>query len=286
MRERTVSAVTRRIGVRVNPALAVRSVEKSVARAQEIERLGFGTAWMTNGGPEDCIPLLGALATKTTTLGLGTAVMQTYPRHPYVLATEANVIDQLAPGRFRLGIGPTHAAVVESLGLAHDKPVGHLREYIEILRTLTSTGVVAFDGQHYRAHSKLNRSFELPILVGTLQAGMFELAGRLADGAITWLCPPSYVRHVGLPHLERGATDAGRTRPPLIAHVAATVCADGDAVRAEVRKIPNIKFPSYQRMLVAAGYPEASRGQWTDSLVDGIVAWGREEIVISKIQEL
>ena len=49
------------------------------------------------------MPVLAVLASHTPGLRLGTSVVQTYLRDPYVLATETNVIDQLAPGRFRLG---------------------------------------------------------------------------------------------------------------------------------------------------------------------------------------
>ena len=62
---------------------------------------------------------------------------------------------------------------------------------------------------------------------------------------------------------------------------------DGDEVRAEVRRsIPNITFPSYQRMVIAAGHPDAGGGQWTDGLVDEIIAWGDEDTVAARVQGL
>jgi F420-dependent oxidoreductase-like protein len=278
------SSLSARIGIVVN---RVSGVDNVIRATQQIEALGFGAAWLTNGGPEDCMPLIASLALRTSTIRLGTSVVQTYPRHPYVLATEANVIDQLAPGRFRLGVGPSHAVIMRALGLKYDDPFGHLREYVTVLRTLSSTGSVAFEGSHYRVTASLGRSFALPVMIGALQPKTFELAGAVTDGAITWLCPPAYLRDVGVPLLERGATAAGRVRPPLIAHLAACVHSDGDEVRDEVRRsVPNIGFPSYQRMLVAAGYPEASEGRWTDHLVDAIVAWGDEDAVASRIHAL
>ena len=273
-----------RIGVVVNRVAGVQNV---IEETQQVESLGFGAAWLTNGGPEDCMPLLAALALETTNIRLGTSVVQTYPRHPFTLATEANVIDQLAPGRFRLGVGPSHAAIMETLGLRRDDPFGNLREYVTVIRTLTSTGSVAFHGDHYHVTARLNRSFALPVMIGTLQPKTFELAGAIADGAITWLCPPAYLRQIAVPLMERAAASVNRVRLRLIAHVAACVHDVGDDVRDEVqRSIPNIGFPSYQRMLVAAGYPEASRGKWTDHLVDEIVAWGDEDAVASRILAL
>jgi F420-dependent oxidoreductase-like protein len=273
-----------RIGVVVNRVTGVDSV---ISAASQAEALGYGTAWLTNGGPEDCVPLLAAIATHTTRLRLGTAVMQTYPRHPVVLATEANVIDELAPGRLRLGIGPSHDAVMAALGIRRAAPFEHLREYLQVVRDLCSGQPVDFEGEHYQVRSGLNRWADVPVLVGALQPKTFELASQAADGAVTWLCPAGYLSSVGLPAMERGASQSDRPRPPLVAHLAVCVHEDADEVRAAVRNgIPNIRFPSYQRMLVRAGLDEAVGGVWTDKLVDEVIAWGPAPDVASRIRQV
>jgi alkanesulfonate monooxygenase SsuD/methylene tetrahydromethanopterin reductase-like flavin-dependent oxidoreductase (luciferase family) len=262
-------------------------VDAVLRAAQEAEALGLGAAWLTNGGPEDCIPLLAAIALQTHRLKLGTSVVQTYPRHPVVLAAEANVIDQLAPGRLRLGVGPSHDIVMASLGIRREAPFAQLREYVSVVRSLARGGQVDFAGAHYQVHTGFGRPFNVPIMIGALQRKTFELAGRETDGAITWLCPADYLAAVGLPALERGAADAGRARPPLIAHVAACVHDNADEVREAVRRgIPNIGFPAYQRMLVAAGLDEAAGAFWTDDLVDRVIAWGSPDRVAGRIEEM
>ena len=273
-----------RIGVVVN---RVSGVNEVLEAADQLEAVGFGGAWLTNGGPEDCMPLLAALAVRTKHLKLGTSVVQTYPRHPVVLASEANVVDQLAPGRLRLGIGPSHDVVMASLGLRRDAPFDHLREYLAVVRSLATGAAVDFEGEHYRVRTSLGRRLEVPVMVGALQAKTFELAGNQADGAITWLCPASYLAAHGVPALERGAAEAGRQRPPLIAHLAACVHNDADEVRDAVRRgIPNIGFPAYQRMLVKGGLDEAAGGVWTDALIDRVIAWGSAESVAGRIREM
>jgi len=271
------------IGVVVNRAPGVAAALRG---ASKVESLGYGAAWLTNGGSEDCMPLLAAIATTTTRLRLGTSVLQTLPRHPYTVATEANVIDQLAPGRLRLGVGPSHEAVMAPLGIHLEKPLTNMREYVTVLRSLLSTGEVAFDGEQYHVHASIGRAPAVPVMAGTLQPASFELAGAITDGAITWLCPAAYVRDVGIPSMTAGADSASRPRPPLVAHVAVCVHDDADEVRAAVRAtIPNIMFPSYQRMLVAAGYSDASAGVWTDALIDRIIAWGSAARVAERVQE-
>ncbi len=273
-----------RIGVVVNRVSGVETVLKA---AEQIETKGYGAAWLTNGGPEDCMPLLAAIAMRCQRMKLGTSVVQTYPRHPVVLAAEANVVDQLAPGRLRLGIGPSHAVVMDMLGIARVAPFDHLREYVTVLRALNTGEALDFKGEHYRIRSAMGRVIAVPIMIGALQPKTFELAGREADGAITWLCPASYLAKIGLPALDRGAEEADRRRPPLVAHLAACVHDDAAEVRAAVRNgIPNIQFPAYQRMLVRAGLEEATGGVWTDELIDRVIAWGSPEQVADKIREM
>jgi probable F420-dependent oxidoreductase len=273
-----------RVGVVVN---RVTGVDEVLAAASHAEALGFGAAWLTNGGPEDCLTLLAAIATRTTGLRLGTSVVQTYPRHPVVLAAEANVIDQLAPGRLRLGIGPSHDVVMAAMGIERVAPFEHLREYLQVVQELCSGRPVNFTGDHYRVASSLNRRVDVPVMVGALQPKTFELAGQAAGGAITWLCPARYLADVGLPAMERGAQRGERSRPPLVAHLAVCVHQDAREVRAAVRDgIPNIRFPSYQRMLVRAGLDEAAGGVWTDTLIDEVIAWGPALKVAGRIRQL
>jgi alkanesulfonate monooxygenase SsuD/methylene tetrahydromethanopterin reductase-like flavin-dependent oxidoreductase (luciferase family) len=273
-----------RIGIVVNRVSGVDAVLKA---AEQVDTMGYGAAWLTNGGPEDCMPLLAAIALRSQRLKLGTSVVQTYPRHPVVLAAEANVIDQLAPGRLRLGIGPSHDAVMAGLGIRRDAPFDHLREYLAVLRALSTGEPVDFKGEHYQIRNTMGRSMAVPIMIGALQPRTFELAGREADGAITWLCPASYLAQVGIPALERGAETAGRQRPPLVAHLAACVHDNRAEVHAAVRSgIPNIRFPAYQRMLVKAGFEEAANGVWTDALIDRVIAWGSPGVVADRIREM
>jgi alkanesulfonate monooxygenase SsuD/methylene tetrahydromethanopterin reductase-like flavin-dependent oxidoreductase (luciferase family) len=53
----------------------------------------------------DTLTLFAAAAARTSSVRLGTAIVPTYPRHPLALAQQALALDDLAPGRLRLGIG-------------------------------------------------------------------------------------------------------------------------------------------------------------------------------------
>lgn len=272
------------VGVAVGGA-GIREIQAMILRAEE---LGIPAAWMTTGGARpDSITVFAATAGLTENIKLGTSIVPTYPRHPLVMAQQAQIVAQLAPGRFRLGVGPSHRPTIEALGLEFNAPLAHLREYLQILKAILQTGRVDFDGEHYTAHDGIPEPLDLEIMGSALRRGSFELCGAESDGAISWICPAQYLADVALPALRAGAQKAGRETPPLIAHAPVCVHENPDEARAAVRQqIMNPRLPYYQRMLVEAGYPEAVEGVWSDAMIDGAVIWGDEEKCAEGIRHL
>ena len=85
--------------------------------------------------------VLATYAAATTRIGLGTAVMPIYTRHPTAMAQMALTLDEISGGRFRLGIGVSHQVTVESMwGLRLVHPVEAMREYAGIVRSIVTTG--------------------------------------------------------------------------------------------------------------------------------------------------
>ncbi len=263
----------------------IREIQAMILRAEE---LGIPAAWMTTGGARpDSITVFAATAGLTQNIKLGTSIVPTYPRHPLVMAQQAQIVAQLAPGRFRLGVGPSHRPTIEAMGLEFNAPLAHLREYLQILKAILQNGRVDFDGQHYTAHDSIPQPLDIEIMGSALRRGSFELCGAESDGAISWICPPQYLHDVALPALQAGARQAGRQTPPLIAHAPVCVHENPDETRAAVRQqIMNPRLPYYQKMLVEAGYPEAVQGVWSDAMIDGAVIWGDEEKCAEGIRRL
>jgi F420-dependent oxidoreductase-like protein len=270
------------VAVRGNNARATLDL---IVRAEE---LGIQAAWMTTGGARlDSLTMFAAAAPLTQHIKLGTSIVPTFPRHPLVMVQQTQVVAQLAPGRFRLGVGPSHRPQMESMGMQFTAPLGHLREYVRILKALLQQGRVDFDGTYYHAHDSIAEPLDVPVLASALQRGSFALCGEEADGAISWICPPAYLRDVALPAMRAGAEQANRPVPPLIAHAPVCVHENAAEVRAAVREqIMNPRLPFYQRMLIAAGFPEAEAGEWSDRMIDGAVFWGSETQVMERLQEM
>ena len=239
--------------------------------------MGIPAAWMTTGGARhDSVTIFAAAAQRTHNIKLGTSIVPTYPRHPLVMVQQVQVVAQLAPGRFRLGVGPSHRPSMEALGINFRAPLGHLREYLQILKALLQKGRVDFDGAYYQAHESIPEPVDVPVMASALRRGSFELCGAEADGAISWICPGIYLRDVGLPAMRAGAERAGRPVPPLIAHAPVCVHDNVQEVRSAVQEqIMNPRLPFYQRMMIDAGFPEASSGTWSDAMIDATVLLGQ-----------
>jgi alkanesulfonate monooxygenase SsuD/methylene tetrahydromethanopterin reductase-like flavin-dependent oxidoreductase (luciferase family) len=121
------------------------------------------------------------------------------------MAQQVQVIAQLAPGRFRLGVGPSHRTTMQRMfGHEFRSPLGHLREYVQILKSLFQQGSVDFDGKYYQAHASIAAPVDVPVMASALRSGSFEFCGAEADGAISWLCPGAYLREVALPAMKKG----------------------------------------------------------------------------------
>ena len=265
----------------------------TLAAITRAEELGVTTAWSTVGGTApDAVTLYAAAAARTSRIGFGTAIVPTYPRHPAALASQALVLAALAPGRFRLGIGPSHRPSMEGMfGLPMGKPLDHLREYLTVLRGLLWEGRTDFDGEYFKVHTTLSPGTEpprIPLPISALRTNAFHLAGEIADGAISWLCPVPYLVGTALPALRSGAAAAGRPIPPLIGHVPVAMHADRDMVREKARAqfARYGQLPFYARMFADAGFPVSEGGVMSDALLDSLVVSGDAETVTARLRAI
>ena len=130
------------------------TVDRIIDQAAEAENDGFASLWYGGGGRGmDVLTLLPLVGRATSRIELGTAIVQTYPRHPILMAQQAATVAQaIGDGRFTLGVGVSHRPVIEySYGLSYDTNARHLREYLAVLGALLEAGTVRFAGEEYQA---------------------------------------------------------------------------------------------------------------------------------------
>lgn len=272
-----------RIGVVIQTPDAV----EALTLIGQAEAADIPAAWMTTGGTQaDAITLFAGAAARTERILLGSAIIPTWPRNPVFIAQQVQAVEAIAPGRLRLGIGPSTEAAMRPFGVDFRTPLTQVREYLLVLRALLHEGSVDFSGQIVGARARITHPVQTPVMASALQEAAFRLCGEVADGAISWVCPWPYIRDHALPALRQGAADAGREPPPLIMHVPVCVSQDPAAVREAAQRQVGMyaRFQFYRAMFHKAGHPDAAEGL-SQALVDELVIHGSEAEVAAQLRQ-
>ncbi len=169
--------------------------------AQEAERLGFDSVWTAEAWGSDAFTPLAWIGAHTSTIRLGTSVVQLSARTPTATAMAALTLDHLSNGRVILGLGVSGPQVVEGwYGQPFSKPLARTREYIDVIRqVLRRDAPVTNPGEHYPlpytgagswGMGKPLRSIthplraDVPIFLGAEGPKNVALTAEIADG---WL---------------------------------------------------------------------------------------------------
>ena len=268
--------------------------------AERVEALGYDSVWIadTGAGP-DAFVVGAAVATCTTRLRIGTAVIPVYTRTPSVMAAGAGSLAQLAAGRVVLGIGASSETIVDAWGgVPFTRPLNRIRETVGVLRSMLAGERVTFEGRTIRT-----RGFRLvsppprpvPIYLAALMPPMLELAGEIADGVILNFMPVDAVPRM-LEHVRRGADRAGRDASQLeiVSRFQTIVTDDVAAARGAIRHMMGPYFATsvYNRFVAWCGFPDeaaAILAGWqakdrarnlaavTDEMIDRIAVIGPAE---------
>jgi|SRR5581483_11778763 len=275
----------------MNPA--VRALDESVKRAQEAERLGYESVWVTQlPDARDAALVLAAYAAATQWVRLGTGVLPIYTRHPTAMAQMAATLDEMSSGRFILGLGVSHRVTVESMwGMKLDHPAEAMREYVTIVRSSLRDGMASEDGKVFSAHWSYSapRRGDLQIMLAALGPQMLELAGELSDGVVLWMCSPSYIRDTVVPAVGAGRRKAGKTLDgfEIVAAVPLSLTDDRgaglDVLRKTVERYASLPF--YRRAMEAGGFAaELAAGDISDAMLDELGGVGDAQRLRDAVQ--
>jgi probable F420-dependent oxidoreductase len=232
------------------PALGIGlggSIAEVVELAVAAERAGFESTWVAEL-ERSAFVQAAAIASATTRIRIGTAVALAFPRSPTVTALEARDVDELADGRFLLGLGTQVKRVVEArYSVPFEHPAEKLAEYARAVRVVWAAGrgePVTHDGRFYRITmptfhgSEVRERPDVPILFAAVGPLMSFTAGTIADGAIGHpLASPRYLAQVVRASIAEGLAAAGRPADacPLTASPLVAIADDGDVARREAK---------------------------------------------------
>lgn len=199
-----------RLGIAVSYPLTSREF---VMLAQESERRGLHSFWLTEGFGKDAFAQAAAIATQTERIVLGTAVVNMFIRTAALTAMGAASLDDISEGRFVLGVGTGHKPVTEQRhGVPFRRPLQHIREYMTIIRRSLTGEQVDFPGEIHdltalRLHFPAKRT--VPLYMAVLGPRIARMAGEIADGVILHMATEDHVGRVR-EAIAEGAAAVGR----------------------------------------------------------------------------
>ena len=234
------------------------TIDAMVAEARRAEADGFASYWAPQIFGHDALTALAVIGREVPRIELGTSVVPTYPRHPMMMAQQALTVNAAAGGRLCLGIGLSHQIVVESMwGMSFDKPVRHMREYIEVMMPLLEGKPVSHAGEAFN----VNGGVSVPggtrpnVVIAALGEQMLKVTAALADGTLTWCTGPQTLANHTIPTLKAAADKAGRDSTRVIAALPVCVTNDREAALKRAAQVFVVygQLPSYRAMLDKEG---------------------------------
>ncbi len=218
----------------------------------ECESLGVDTVWTGEAWGMDAMTPLAYMAARTSKIRLCTGIASVSARSPGNLAMTAMTIAALSNNRFVLGLGVSGPQVVEGLhGVSFAKPLGRMKELIDILKLAFAGEPLKYDGEHYKLPlpGGTNKALKIgqapnpniPIFLATLGPKSLEYTGEVADGWLGHSFTPS-TADVYLDPIRRGAEQAGRDFGAMEIAVGVVVGIGDDVEKMIAKRKPAIAF--------------------------------------------
>ena len=215
-----------------------------------VEELGYSTLWYPEALGYESLSIASFLLANTKRLIIGSSIANIYARDPYTARRGLRTLSSLYDDRFILGLGVSHAPMVERRGHVYDKPVPTMRRYLD--------GV----------YEDSSNATEWPVVIAALGPLMLKLAAERAAGAVPYNVTPEHTRQA------RAALG-----PHKLLVVEQKVCLQTDApatrslARRELHRY--MTMTNYRNNWLRIGFTEADLADGgSDKFIDAMVLWG------------
>lgn len=235
-----------------------RKVGKLISDIEWADSAGLATAWMPQVPDDfDLLTMVALMASHSTRIELGTAVVPLQAQHPIALARQALSVHAVSNGRLALGVGPSHHWIIrDMLGLSYDKPAAYTRDYLQVLNAaISGPGPVDVENTTFSVHNPtaLGAVTPMPVLVAALGPVMLQIAGEHADGTSLWMADEKAIGEHIAPKINKAAAEAGKPAPRIVAGIPVTLCANSEIDEAKDRANRILAeaetSPNYQKLL-------------------------------------
>src|SRR3954470_13301182 len=174
--------------MRIGLTGAAATVDKMVDLAKGAGADGFSSLWYASAVGGDPLITMAMAGRATTSIELGTAVLQTYTCHPVLQARRgAAVVQAMGRPGFTLGIGPSHKPPIEDmLGIPYDHPGRHTEDYTRVLTAALRGERIKANGE-YPVNLPAGEPVDVPVLISALAPRLLRVAAELTDGTVLWM---------------------------------------------------------------------------------------------------
>lgn len=235
--------------------------------AAEVEELGYRSLWIPETLTREALTNSAMLLAATQSLVVATGIANIWGRDAYTMAAAHRTLSEIYPGRFLLGLGVSHAPIIEGLhGQEYERPYTRMRDYLAAMdRAVVLSPEPAQQPRR---------------VLAALGPRMLALASESADGAHPYLVTPD---HTVIAREVLGPD------PWLLPEQAVVIESDPDAARGVARQhlalAGYLDLPNYANNLKRLGFTDADLADGgSDRLVDALVAWGDEETIVDRVQ--
>lgn len=247
-----------RVGI-WTPAPAWEHSPQLADAAAELEELGYGALWL--GSSRGDLQLPSTLLLSTRRLVVTTAVINIWTNPAGELAARYAQLETEVPNRLLIGLGSSHAPLVEPAGFSYRQPLRRLAGYLDELDESVPT--IPVDRR----------------VLGVLGPRALDLAARRGAGAHPYLVTPEYT----------GQARAAIGTEPLLAveqKVVLETSPERARIIARARLAQYLQLPNYTNSFLRQGFTEADcQHGGSDRLVDNLIAWGTVETVLERVAE-
>ena len=217
---------------------------------RKVEELGYSTFWYPEALGYESLSIASFMLANTTRLTIGSSIANIYARDAFTARRGLKTLSGLYDDRFILGLGVSHAPMVERRGHVYDKPVPTMRRYLD--------GV----------YEKESNAGEWPLVIAALGPLMLKLAAERAAGAVPYNVTPQHTREA------RAALG-----PDKLLAVEQKVCLETDAAAARAlgrRELHRyMAMTNYRNNWLRIGFTEADLADGgSDRFIDAMVLWG------------
>ncbi len=232
-----------------------------VEAAPEIEELGYGALWMSGGFSRGVMPHFGQTLAVTSRIIVASGIIGVWKTPAGELAHSVARLEASSPGRFLLGLGVSHAPIVEYAGIAYERPFDKMVSFLDELDGSSPT--VAPERRALAA----------------LGPKMLRLSAERSLGAHPYFVPVEHTIYA------REVLGAG---PLLAPEVAVVLESDAGRAREIARKYAAtyLPLPNYAGNLRRLGYKEEDVAlPGSNQVIDAVIPWGGLEKVAARLTE-